>query len=146
MKSKCWTIAISLSVLLAFSFLACEKDKEAKKDEPAAASAGEKAAPAKGEPAKAAPAKAEPAKAAAGGGACDAYAKCCDAYVAALGKVQGMPAQALDGAKQGCAQVTSLKAAGAGADAACTQALAAMKQGAAAYKAMPGFVMPDACK
>ena len=120
------------------------------------------AGPAKGEPAKTEPAKtepaAEPAKTepaaepaaepapAAGGSPCEAYAACCAGYVDALSKVEGMPAQALEGAKQGCAQIEQLKGMGAGADQACTQALAAMKQGAEAYKAMPGFVMPDACK
>ncbi len=35
---------------------------------------------------------------------------------------------------------------GAGADQACLQALKGMEQAGAAYKAMPGFVWPDACK
>jgi len=59
--------------------------------------------------------------------------------------VQGVPAQAVEATKQGCAQVEQLKTMGAAADQACQQALDAMGQAAAAYKAMPGFAMPESC-
>lgn len=128
-----------------------KETKEVAKDEPA------KDEPAQEEPAKEEPAKEEPAgepagepakeAAPAGGGSpCDAYAACCNGYIDALSKVQGIPPQSIDAAKQSCAQIDQLKTMGAAADQACTQALSAMKQGADAMKAMPGFEMPSACQ
>jgi hypothetical protein len=128
------------------------KDEPAEpKDEPAEpAEPTEGAAPAPAEPTEgAAPAPAEPtegAAPAADGNPCDAYAACCNGYIDALSKVEGIPPAALDGAKQGCAQIEQYKQMGPAADQACGQALAAMKQGAEAMKAMPGFEMPEACK
>jgi hypothetical protein len=80
-----------------------------------------------------------------GGGACDAYAKCCEAYVDALGKVDGMPEASLKATKDGCAQIENLKSLPTAQDA-CKQAMDAMKQGMDAMKAMPGFSVPSACE
>ncbi len=80
-----------------------------------------------------------------GGGACDAYAKCCEAYVKALEGVQGMPETALTAAKDGCKQIENLKSLPT-AEAGCKSAMDAMKQGADAYKAMPGFKFPSECE
>ena len=80
-----------------------------------------------------------------GGGSCDAYAKCCTAYANALGKVQGIPETAVKATQDSCKQIDSLKATPTG-DSACQQALDGMKQGAAAYKAMPGFEWPSECQ
>lgn len=83
--------------------------------------------------------------AAGGGGACDAYGKCCEAYVKALEGVSGMPAASLSAAKDGCKQIENLKGMPT-ADTACKSAMDAMKQGAEAYKAMPGFKFPTECQ
>lgn len=77
---------------------------------------------------------------------CDKYARCCLDYAEALGKIQGVPEQAVEATKQGCRQVEQLKTMGASADQACEQALDAMGQAAAAYQAMPGFEMPNSCQ
>jgi len=78
--------------------------------------------------------------------ACERYASCCNAYADALGKVDRVLPWVVQAAKQGCAQIEGMKAMGAGADSACTAALDAMRQGIEAYAAMPGFVIPAACK
>lgn len=124
------------------------KKDEAKKEEPKAEPAKEepKAEPPKEEPKPAEPPKEEPKPAAAAGSPCDAYAACCTGYVDALGKVEGVQPAMLDGAKQGCAQIEQFKTMGDAAAQACTQALSALKQGMEGMKAMPGFVVPDACK
>ncbi len=91
-------------------------------------------------------APAEEAKAEGTGDTCDAYAKCCMAYADALGKVQGVPESAVTATKDGCKQIEQLKTMGAAAAQACQQGLDAMKSAGEAYKAMPGFVWPEACK
>ncbi|MBW2264140.1 MAG: hypothetical protein JRG91_19420 [Deltaproteobacteria bacterium] len=80
-----------------------------------------------------------------GGGACEAYAKCCEAYVDALAKVDGIPEASLKATKDGCAQIENLKSLPTAADS-CKQAMDAMKQGMDAMKAMPGFEAPSACE
>ena len=47
--------------------------------------------------------------------------------------------------KDGCAAVEGMKAAPGGEES-CKTAMDAMKAGAEAYKAMPGFKMPDSCQ
>jgi len=80
-----------------------------------------------------------------GGGACADYEACCKAYIEALSGVDGVPEATIDASKQSCESIEQLKGT-PGADEGCQQGLDALKQGAEAMKAMPGFEMPDACK
>ena len=109
-----------------------EKKEEGKKEE------GKKEEPKKEEPKK------EEARGG-GGGACDAYAKCCNAYAEALGGVKNVPKSAVEATKKACGQIENLKKM-PNADATCKKAMEAMKKAGAAYKSMPGFKWPDACK
>jgi hypothetical protein len=80
-----------------------------------------------------------------GGGACEAYEKCCKDYVKALEGVKSVPKASLDAAKKGCEQIANLKKLPT-AQEACKRAMDAMKKGAAAMSKMPGFKMPESCK
>lgn len=121
-----------LTVFVAGISYSCKKKEAAPEEEAAVEESGES----EGE---------EKAEAGGGGGACDAYAKCCEAYVKALEGVQGMPETALTAAKDGCKQIDNLKSLPT-AEAGCKSAMDAMKQGADAYKAMPGFKFPSECE
>lgn len=78
--------------------------------------------------------------------ACEAYEKCCLDYADALGKVEGVPASAVDATRKGCEQVRQLADLGDSGEKACAQAMDAMRQAGEAYKAMPGFDWPDSCR
>ncbi len=80
-----------------------------------------------------------------GGSVCDQYEACCKAYADALSKVAGIPQSSIDAQKQACDSISTLKTT-PGGDEACKTALDAMKQAGEAYKSMPGFEWPDACK
>ncbi|MFH1532536.1 MAG: hypothetical protein ABIK09_17570 [Pseudomonadota bacterium] len=133
-----------------------EKTEEAPAEEAPAEEAPAEEAPAEEAPAEEAPAEEAPAEEAPAeeapaeeapetAGACDAYAKCCNAYADALGKVQGVPESAVTATKDGCKQVEQFKTMGAAAEQACKQAMDAMAQAGEAYKAMPGFEFPAEC-
>jgi hypothetical protein len=130
-----------LTVFVAGISYSCKKKETATEEEVAVEESGEsegegEAGEGEGE---------EEAESGGGGGACDAYAKCCEAYVKALEGVQGMPETALTAAKDGCKQIENLKSLPT-AEAGCKSAMDAMKQGADAYKAMPGFKFPSECE
>ena len=127
-------VVLVVTGFLGLLFGACETKKEEPK----------KTEPPKVEKKEATPAP-TPAPVAASGSPCDAYAACCTAYADALGKVAGIPADAVNATRESCKQIDGLKAS-PGADQACQTALDGMKAGAEAYKAMPGFTWPDACK
>ena len=78
--------------------------------------------------------------------ACAEYEKCCHAFAEAMGKIDGMAPEAVDAAKQGCAEIGKLKALGVGAQEACVQGLTTLKQAGSAYKSIPGFEWPEICK
>ena len=91
----------------------------------------------------------EPAEPAAdeggGGGPCEAYAACCEAYAEALGGVEGIPEASVTATKDSCTAIEGLKAMPTAGDA-CQQSFDALKMGMDAYKAMPGFEVPGACQ
>jgi hypothetical protein len=124
-----------MSAALITVFAACSGGDSA--EAPAAAP------PPAAEPAAAEPAAEEPPAEEAGGGACEAYARCCSDYVDALGSVAGMEG-AVGAAKLSCDQIAGMKGL-PGADDGCQQALDGMKQAMEAYKAMPGFNVPGSC-
>ncbi len=101
----------------------------------------------KDEPTPAEVKKDEPKKedAPAAGGPCDKYEKCCNDYAEALGKVDGITEDVVKMTKDGCASIETLKGTPAAAES-CQTALDAMKAGAEAYKAMPGFNWPESCQ
>lgn len=76
--------------------------------------------------------------------ACEAYAACCYAYVAALAQLGDVPEASLEAAEEGCKAIEQLEALG-DAQESCIMALEALKQGLEAIKNMPGFVPPAAC-
>jgi hypothetical protein len=131
-----------LTVFVAGISYSCKKKEAATEEEVATEESGESEGEGEAEEEGGG---AEKAESGGGGGACEAYAKCCEAYVKALEGVQGMPESALTAAKDGCKQIDNLKSLPT-AEAGCKAAMDAMKQGADAYKAMPGFKFPSECE
>ena len=122
-----------------FLFVACGGAADAPTEPASIEAPAEPAQPAQ-------PAPAEPAAdEGGGGGPCEAYAACCEAYAEALGGVEGMPEASVTATKDSCAAIEGLKAMPTAGDA-CQQSYDALKMGMDAYKAMPGFEVPGVCQ
>ena len=77
--------------------------------------------------------------------ACAAYAACCDAYVAALEKAGGVPAETLASIEEGCAE------GGAdgegGSDALCDASMGSLRPAVESWEdSLPGFTVPEECE
>ena len=126
-----WMIGLAALGALGLMLASCGGTEEPKADEP------------KADEPKAVEPKA--VDAAATGSPCDQYAKCCPDYADAIGTMPGMTPDLVKLQKDGCAAMDALKGT-PGADESCKTALDALKTGAAAYEALPGFTMPASCK
>jgi hypothetical protein len=79
------------------------------------------------------------------GAGCDAYEKCCNAYLKALESVKGAPESVVESAKKGCESIAQMKKA-PGADIACAKAMEVMVNSMASLENLPGFETPEECE
>lgn len=78
--------------------------------------------------------------------ACDAYAKCCHAYIEALALATSIPPESVEATKEGCQAIEEIGALEEAAGA-CNLAMDAMRQAIdASAGSLPGFVPPPECQ